>query len=133
MTLPLESAQDNNAWEDATILVQSIKTGQRKTLVDGGYFGRYIHRHQALMFNDGNTLVVAPHSVNGYSFAAAQPRRWSNTTTSLQSFTAGFFDVTRDGKRVVAAMAGLSAAGQLTHITFLLNFADELRRNASSQ
>jgi hypothetical protein len=59
--------------------------------------------------------------------------RWSNATTSLQSFNAGFFDVTRDGKRVVAAMAGLSAAGPLTHITFLLNFADELRRNTTAR
>jgi hypothetical protein len=85
------------------------------------------------MFNDGNTLMVAPYTVNGNSFAVAQPRRWSNATTSLQSFNAGFFDVTRDGKRIVAATAGLSAADPLTHVTFLLNFAYKLRRNTTAQ
>src|SRR5262249_25119612 len=42
-TLLFEASTDNNAWEDATIDVQSLKTGERKPLVTGGYFGRYIH------------------------------------------------------------------------------------------
>src|SRR5262249_36739305 len=37
------ASHDNNIWEDATILVQTIKTKARKTLMTGGYFGRYIH------------------------------------------------------------------------------------------
>jgi hypothetical protein len=106
--------------------------GKWQASVNGGASVKWVPGHQALLFNVGNSLVVAPYSVNGNSFAAAQPRRWSNATTSLQSFNAGFFDVTRDGKRVVAAMAGLSGAGPLTHITFLLNFADELRRNTTA-
>jgi len=33
------------------------------------------------------------------------------------------------GKRVVAAMTGLNAAGPLSHVTFLLNFVDQLQCN----
>jgi len=37
--LLFEASKDNNTWEDGTIEVQVLKTGQRKALVQGGYFG----------------------------------------------------------------------------------------------
>jgi hypothetical protein len=103
--------------------------GKWQASVNGGAAVKWVPDRQELMFNHGNTLMVAPYTVNGNSFAVGQPHRWSNATTSLQSFSVGFFDVTRDGKRAVAAMAGLNAAAPLSHVTFLPNFADELRRN----
>ena len=59
-----EASKDNNVWEDATIQVQSVKTGQRKTLVQGGYFGQYIHGSDSaagyLIYTHGGTLFAAP-------------------------------------------------------------------------
>jgi serine/threonine-protein kinase len=36
------ASPNNGSYENATIQVQTIKTGGRKTLIDGGYFGRYV-------------------------------------------------------------------------------------------
>jgi serine/threonine-protein kinase len=62
-----EAAKNNNIWEDATIQVQSIKSGQRKTLVQGGYFGRYIHGTDPaqghLIYLHGGTLFAAPMDI----------------------------------------------------------------------
>jgi serine/threonine-protein kinase len=59
-----QASTENNAWEDATIQVQSVKTGQRTTLVRGGYFGRYIHGTNPaaghLIYSHGGTLFAAP-------------------------------------------------------------------------
>jgi serine/threonine-protein kinase len=53
------ASKDNNIWEDATIQVQTIKTGKRKTLVEGGYFGRYMPGGY-LIYVHGGTLFAAP-------------------------------------------------------------------------
>jgi Tol biopolymer transport system component len=62
-----EASKDNNVWEDATIQVQSVKTGQRKTLVQGGFFGRYIHGSDPvqghLIYMHGGTLFAAPMDI----------------------------------------------------------------------
>jgi hypothetical protein len=39
-------------------------------------------------------------------------------------------DVTADGKRLVAFVADDAGEKPPTHLTFLLNFFDEMRRNA---
>jgi len=52
------ASRDNNAWEDATIEVQTIKTGQRKTLLERGYFGRYVPGGY-LIYVHGGTLFAA--------------------------------------------------------------------------
>ena len=61
------ASNDNNVWEDATIQIQSVKTGQRKTLVRGGYFGHYIHGSDPseghLIYMHGGTLFAAPMDV----------------------------------------------------------------------
>jgi Tol biopolymer transport system component/DNA-binding winged helix-turn-helix (wHTH) protein len=47
---------------DSTIEVQSLKTGQRKTLVRGGYYGRYMPSGH-LVYMRGRTLYAAPMDV----------------------------------------------------------------------
>ena len=56
------ASEDNNEWENATIQVQTIKGGKRKTLVTGGYFGRYMPA------SDGTGYLVYVHE--GSIFAA---------------------------------------------------------------
>jgi hypothetical protein len=36
------ATQENGVYEEATIEVQSLRTGERKTLVRGGYYGHYV-------------------------------------------------------------------------------------------
>jgi serine/threonine-protein kinase len=56
------ASRDNNSWEEAKIDVQTIKTGKRKTLLTGGYHGRY------LPGRDGNGYLLYIHE--GIVFAA---------------------------------------------------------------
>jgi serine/threonine-protein kinase len=59
-----EVSLDTSAWEQATIEVQSLKTGERKLLVKDGYFPRYLHGSDArsghLLYTHGDTLFAAP-------------------------------------------------------------------------
>jgi eukaryotic-like serine/threonine-protein kinase len=49
-------------WDQAQIVVQSLKTGERRTIVEGGADGRYIPTGH-LIYAVGGTLFVAPFDV----------------------------------------------------------------------
>jgi len=71
---------------------------------------------------------VVDYTVNGDSFVPGKPRLWSDK----QIFYAGMsnLDLAPDGKRF-AVFPMPEAAGPekgSVHVTFLLNFLDELRR-----
>ncbi len=71
---------------------------------------------------------LASYTVHGDSFVASPPRLWSDKLSAVQ----GPFELSPDGKRLVVAMSASEARPeQQTHVTFLLNFADELRRRVS--
>ncbi len=61
--LLFEASADNNSWVNATIQVVFLKTGQRKKLIQGGYFGRYIHGSDPeqghLLYMQAGTLYAA--------------------------------------------------------------------------
>jgi hypothetical protein len=73
--------------------------------------------------------MTAVVTVNGDSFTAGEPRPWFPGIF----IPAGRpdFDLTPDGKRIIAAMP--TSAGDREVVTFLLNFADELRRKVPSK
>jgi Tol biopolymer transport system component len=73
-------------------------------------------------------IWVASYTAKGDTFAPGQPRRWSEKMPQL--FRVSPPDLMPDAKRFIAVLpssAG-STADRPTHVTFLLNFADELRR-----
>ena len=73
-------------------------------------------------------MAVGYHA-KGDSFAAGKPRVWSATRLLLSSGGISVYDLAPDGKRIAAILAGGEAGGETpTHLTFLLNFFDELRR-----
>ena len=92
------------------------------------------------LFYEGldNRIMAAAYTAKGDSFAADKPRPWSNTQnldiglTSLYSA----LDLAPDGKRFVVAVAPRAdSTGQpkgSVHVTFLLNFFDEVRRRVST-
>jgi Tol biopolymer transport system component len=75
-----------------------------------------------------NRIMVAAYTAKGDSFAAGKPRLWSEK----QFLGTGYpnFDLAPDGKRFAVLAAAQEAGSQkaATHVTFLLNFFDELRR-----
>jgi Tol biopolymer transport system component len=60
------STKDNALFEDATIQIQELNSGRRKTLVEGGYFGRYVAGSDGagyLLYAHDGTLFSAPLDV----------------------------------------------------------------------
>jgi serine/threonine-protein kinase len=60
------ASSDNNVWEDASIEVQTIKTRERKTLMKGGYFGRYVAGQDGkgyLLYIRDDAVFAAPMDV----------------------------------------------------------------------
>jgi len=78
-----------------------------------------------------NRIMVADYSARGESFTANRSRVWC-----AQQLTANFdeanFDVAPDGKTIEALVPPPAAEEDKAslHVTFLLNFFDELRRRA---
>jgi serine/threonine-protein kinase len=75
-----------------------------------------------------NRLMVTEYTAKGESFSYAKPRLWSDTR--IYSSGRKYFDLAPDGKRFVVfprADAGDEKKGSV-HVTFLLNFFDEVRR-----
>jgi len=107
--------------------------GRWQVSTGGGNFPLWSRDGRELLFEtlDQHVMAVsytATHTAGGDSFAAGKPRMW--TATRLRS--TGIFpnyDLAPDGKRLAAFVADDANGENLpTHLTFLLNFFDELRR-----
>jgi serine/threonine-protein kinase len=75
--------------------------------------------------------MTVAYSAKDDSFAAGRPRPWSNTQIGSIGPGVWNLDVTPDGKRFVVVgspPADSAAAKNSVHVTFLLNFFDEVRR-----
>ena len=70
--------------------------------------------------------MAVGYSVKGDSFTADKPRVWSEARL-LNSGGIPIYDLAPDGKRLAAILASDEPP---THLMFLLNFFDELRRRA---
>jgi eukaryotic-like serine/threonine-protein kinase len=73
----------------------------------------------------------ASYTAKGDTFAAAKPRAWSETRLK-DSADSSNYDLAPDGKHLAVFLAGDASSDQKppTHLTFLLNFFDELQRRA---
>jgi serine/threonine-protein kinase len=100
--------------------------GQWQVSNDGGSLPVWSRNGRELLYEGKGGIMAASYSVTGDSFAAGQPRPWSQKASILGNG----FDLAPDGKRAVVVMAasGASPAERPTDVTFLLNFAAELRR-----
>jgi len=59
---PGASAPIGNRWDHARVVAQSLKTGERKTLIDGGAEGRYVPTGH-LVYVLGGTLFAVPFNI----------------------------------------------------------------------
>jgi serine/threonine protein kinase/Tol biopolymer transport system component len=74
-------------------------------------------------------IMVVTYTVKENSFVPDKPHLWTETRIANTSVFQNF-DITPDGKRLVVLMPAEGAEEQKAqnHVTFLLNFFDELRR-----
>ena len=96
----------------------------------GGDEPRWSRSSHELIFKSDQDLMTASYTVKGDSFVPEKARVWlAGQINSIRNFRD--FDVMPDGKRVVV-LERLNAPGDQSpsHVTFLLNFADELRRRS---
>ena len=88
--------------------------------------------HELFFETLDNHIMAATYTVKGESFVADKPRVWSAQRLGGAANALKNVDLASDGKRIVALMPVETADGQKTqsHVTFLENFFDELRRKA---
>jgi len=80
-------------------------------------------------YSEDRRIMVVNCTAKGDSFLPDKPRIWSETQLADTGVQQNF-DITPDGKRFVVLMPGegLERQTSQSHVTFLLNFFDELRR-----
>ena len=84
---------------------------------------------------DSRTIMVASYTASGDALVFGKPKMWSqHPVLDSGSPPVGTYDMAPDGKRfaVVLNADGTAEPKPITHLTFLLNFFDELRRRMPS-
>lgn len=77
-------------------------------------------------------IMVAEYTAQGGSFNPGKPRQWSPVNILTAGLAFATFDVHPDGKRLMVLLQREAEVpkGNL-HATFVLNFADEVRRRVT--
>jgi serine/threonine-protein kinase len=106
--------------------------GKWQVSIDGGQDAMWSRTGHELFFeapNPDNRIMVVDYTIKGDSFSTVgKPRVWSETKVYGPTFV--HKDLAPDGKRFVTFQrpeAAVESKGNL-HLTFLLNYFDELRR-----
>jgi serine/threonine-protein kinase len=84
-------------WEEATVEVLSLKTGQRKTVQRGGFFGRYLPSGY-LVYVRGGSLYGVPFDIDGLE--AKGPPATLLEDVAASSYGGGQLDFSRNGTLV---------------------------------
>jgi Tol biopolymer transport system component len=100
--------------------------------VSGVYPAWSRNGHELFFRTEDNQIMVASYTVKGESFVADKPRVWSEKRIGN---IAANYDLAPDGKRIVALFSAETVEGQKaqSHVTFLINFFDEVRRRTATQ
>ena len=107
------------------------KGGKWQISSSGGVYPVFSRNGRELFFRTAeNQIMVAAYTGRGDSFEADKPRVWSVQRIGDSGLGGTNYDVAPDGKRIAALMSaeGPEAQRAQNHVTFLLNFSDELRR-----
>ena len=77
--------------------------------------------------------MVANYTTQGGSFVVDSKRQWSQGRLADTGVLSNF-DLSPNGRRILALMPALRPEDQQTenHVTFVLNFADEVRRRVTA-
>jgi len=97
----------------------------------GGLYPAFSRDARELFFRTAeNQIMVTSYDGRGDSFVADKPRLWSEKKIADSGLAGKNYEVTPDGKRIIALMPADERNGQQAQnqVVFLLNFFDELRR-----
>jgi eukaryotic-like serine/threonine-protein kinase len=122
------SSNETGTWE---VYVRAFPDNGTKVRVStaGGRVPLWVTNRTALVYEtDQQTLMELTYTVRSGSFVAGKPRPWGRTELGNTGVLANF-DVAPDG-RVVALMPAAKSENDAirNHATFILNFADLVRR-----
>jgi serine/threonine-protein kinase len=110
------------------------KGGKWQISNGGGWLPMWSHNGHDLFFEAlDNHIMMAAFTAKGDSFVADKPRLWSEKQIGGLTLTSRNFDLSADGKLIVALMPAETAEGQKAqnHLIFLENFFDEVRRRTA--
>jgi serine/threonine-protein kinase len=114
----LARASGANRWDRAQIVVQSLKSGRRTTLVDGGSDGRYLPTGHVVYAREGIVYAV-PFDLSHLRVVGTPARvvegvsRASNPTAEAGTMAAADFDVADTGSLVFIPGPASTARSQL--------------------
>ena len=97
----------------------------------GGNYPRWSRGSQELIFETPEARIMAvSYTIKGNSFVAEKQRQWSPKALVNLVGSVRNFDLAPNGKRIAALMPADKAEdpGVASHVTFMLNFFDELER-----
>ena len=107
--------------------------GRWQVSTGGGRWPLWSRDGRELLFEtlDQRVMTVG-YTTQGDSFAPGKPQVWTETRLRNAGLLSNY-DLAPDGKRLAAFVADDADGEKLpTHLTFLLNFFDELRRKAAA-
>jgi eukaryotic-like serine/threonine-protein kinase len=111
--------------------------GKRQISSAGGTHPAWSRTRPELFFQSADQRInIASYSIEGDSFNADKPRRWSDAQLLIRPRgTAGVagraFDLHPDGVRIGGGVAPSEPSNaKLDHVTLIFNFSEELKRIA---
>jgi hypothetical protein len=124
------SSDDSGAYQ---VYVRAFpdKGGKWQISNTGGIYPVFSPNGRELFFQGpDNRIMVAAYTGKGDSFVAEKPRVWSEKKIADSGLGGASYAITPDGKRIAALMPAEAPEDQKaqTHVIFLENFSDELRR-----
>ena len=127
----LAYASDESGAYQVYVRAFPDKGGKWQISNGGGVYPVFSRNGRELFFRtEDNRIMVAEYTGNGDLFAADKPRVWSEKKIADTLLNGINYDVAADGKRIAALMPVEAPENQKaqTHVVFLENFFDELRR-----
>jgi serine/threonine protein kinase len=100
---------------------------------DGGLYPVFSPNGKELFFQTiDNRLMVVNYTANGQSFVTEKPRLWSEQRL-VNLGLRGAYAIARDGKSIAAVVpVASSETTAQNHVTFLMNFVDEISRRLAA-
>jgi eukaryotic-like serine/threonine-protein kinase len=126
-------SNESGSWE---VYVRAFPDNGSKVQVSGagGRIPRWSpNGHEIFYRTDDQRIMVAGYTTKGGSFAVGSLRQWSQSRLADTGVLSNF-DLSPDGRRIVALMPAVRSEDQQTenHVTFMLNFPDDVRRRLAS-
>jgi Tol biopolymer transport system component/predicted Ser/Thr protein kinase len=129
----LAYASDESGEYQVYVRAFPDKGGRWQISNGGGLYPVFSRSGRELFFRtEDNRIMMAAYTVKGDSFVADKPRVWSEKIVANLGLNGANYDLTPEGKRIVALMPAEAPKEQLAdnQVIFLQNFFDDVRRKA---